>query len=239
MSTPAPPSILPVPETLDIEGTWHAVLGNPFADVSEWTAETMPRVSPQGGMLGGRLKLGLDRLPMAEADALLEHDSLDQALVVAVHRLTCAPVYLSRRNDSRIIALPTKNGGIAYQVLTGRPAADYWTGIDTQTREPIDDEHGTGREATLRRRRMTLPFDLNSFSTAPSSVDVIVREPYVASSIPSWLWTAATLRIWWDARLREGCTPEVARMLLGLTVDPATLPHIRYTETGHPAPVFI
>lgn len=50
-----------------------------------------------------------------------------------------------------------------------------------------------------------------------------------------WTHTAAAVALWWDERMDEGIAPEVARMLLDLTVASSTLGRLGY-RTVEPTP---
>lgn len=170
-------------------------------------------------------------LSESEKDALCEPDTLSEALVATLVRLTGRSVYTDQRRGEWLVSFVVENTQFAF--LTFRiPKADYWAGSVLAMLHPPE-----GRSAELHdRRRRTLPGRLEAFQTVKCSpADTLIHLPVHSGGSDWWAMAAATLPAWWDQHVAEGCDDDTARMLLGLTVSPELAAHIRYDDvTGRP-----
>lgn len=97
----------------------------------------------------------------------------------------------------------------------------------------ISDDEAT--EAINTRRRY-LSRALRELADSANNVSAALSTrtlPPAADRPLGALW-GIFLDLWWEARVADGCTPEAARMLLGLTVPTAMLRRLVFSESGPP-----
>lgn len=176
-----------------------------------------------------------DYLNAADMEAVCRNETLADAVTAGAERVHGVCRFWVRSIDESQMC-------VAFMVSHERWAVSRFTFTDSYNWGGVPNLNA---EARLRRRRRLLAevfrravaYDTLNARLAlpftPLSTDLRTRSVREGTRVSQIEEFNAVLGMWWDIRLAEGCAPEDARMLLGLTVPVATLQRLTF-PTGAP-----
>lgn len=202
--------------------------------------------------LGTLLVDRFDALPRRTRNSILDRPTLGEAIVATIQHIHGATAYATehysdplsthrlllvayrlddvddwtqrRFQDLSVDSLPET--GRYVQIAAGDTAMERWATAHARGWRYLG-----RRRRTLRHRRVLwLRFPLRSALLGNYTIDDHLHQSRTADQYV----TGIGLPLWWEARMREGHTPESAWMMLGLTIDPTILATLVYRDQQHP-----
>lgn len=170
----------------------------------------------------------LDALTDDEVDTICGLPTLDEALAEVFRRLCGLPLRITTRDAKHLATVELPDERYAQTTFTDYDR-NFWV-TTAQTPDPYDEK--TPKDASvLRQRRVQLERRLCQFTASRATLMATmtlagsdwVIGPMDDVAVTLDLHRRAALCIWWEARLREGFTPDTAWALLGLGVPIMTL----------------
>lgn len=184
----------------------------------------------QEAIVTGRVSRVVDEETIAAVCAIDDPIDAAEALLsrlAVVHRVF-------RSQPSTLTGIPI---GAAF--LLGHPGDQHsWLTLYADDLRDWGFAAGMVAEDRLARRRDRLDVVL-VLGSAPAPLASALGDPASALKVTPERTSklAAVLDVWWQARMGEGHTPESARLLLSLLLDPENAARVVYDDTGCPQAV--
>lgn len=176
-------------------------------------------------------------LPPAVADDVLLSPTLADAVAEAMWLLAGRRVYTWVSDDSLPRVLITPTGGDSYAWARVLPRTWFTLTDDPEAASATKRRFfrgGRGEIPEAISNRRTLEAALADFILMPQTLTEAVRDD------GTWRIRAALVAAWWDTRLAEGHTPQSARTLLALLLEPDALARCGFLdEPSPPAPAVV
>lgn len=192
----------------------------------------LPADPHQQWALGDRLRRRFQRLPREWRQEILERDTFTEVLIEALSEVTGRTIHAVHGGGGGLAGRP-QDRAAAFLLGEDQYATVHYDETAEQRWPLLDPDMSNPHQS--QRRSTYLHVMLRSARPGWTPVSALLAGVNDAEGLRiQRVDGRVALALHWQASIEAGQTPEAIRLMLGLTLSPASLSHVRFPKDGPP-----